>query len=93
MFLNLIIGFKVCVHVFLNDFKAMFNGQLLFNRTMHVKLVCCLYCTLELYGLTMSVVIMPLPFLQDEKSLPKDFGPPDRAAALPREFTPSLVRV
>uniref|UniRef100_A0A669BZS3 Heterogeneous nuclear ribonucleoprotein M n=1 Tax=Oreochromis niloticus TaxID=8128 RepID=A0A669BZS3_ORENI len=37
---------------------SMFNGQLLFNRTMHVKL--------------------------DEKSLPKDFGPPDRAAALPR---------
>ncbi|XP_010730736.3 heterogeneous nuclear ribonucleoprotein M isoform X2 [Larimichthys crocea] len=37
---------------------SMFNGQLLFNRVMHVKL--------------------------DEKSLPKDFGPPDRAAALPR---------
>ncbi|XP_008299193.1 heterogeneous nuclear ribonucleoprotein M isoform X2 [Stegastes partitus] len=37
---------------------SMFNGQLLFNRTMHVKL--------------------------DEKSLPKDFGPQDRAAALPR---------
>ncbi|XP_034737793.1 heterogeneous nuclear ribonucleoprotein M isoform X4 [Etheostoma cragini] len=34
---------------------SMFNGQLLFNRVMHVKL--------------------------DEKSLPKDFGPPDRAAA------------
>lgn len=39
---------------------SMFNGQLLFNRVMHVKL--------------------------DEKSLPKDFGPPDRAAAaLPRK--------
>uniref|UniRef100_A0A3Q3LEP9 Heterogeneous nuclear ribonucleoprotein M n=1 Tax=Mastacembelus armatus TaxID=205130 RepID=A0A3Q3LEP9_9TELE len=37
---------------------SMFNGQLLFNRVMHVKL--------------------------DEKSLPKDFGPPDRAASLPR---------
>ncbi|XP_070816454.1 heterogeneous nuclear ribonucleoprotein M [Chaetodon trifascialis] len=37
---------------------SMFNGQLLFNRVMHVKL--------------------------DEKSLPKDFGPPDRAPALPR---------
>ncbi|XP_035508994.1 heterogeneous nuclear ribonucleoprotein M isoform X2 [Morone saxatilis] len=38
---------------------SMFNGQLLFNRVMHVKL--------------------------DEKSLPKDFGPPDRgASALPR---------
>uniref|UniRef100_G3P7K9 RRM domain-containing protein n=1 Tax=Gasterosteus aculeatus aculeatus TaxID=481459 RepID=G3P7K9_GASAC len=38
---------------------SMFNGQLLFNRVMHVKL--------------------------DEKSLPKDFGPPERAAsALPR---------
>uniref|UniRef100_A0A672YXS3 Heterogeneous nuclear ribonucleoprotein M n=1 Tax=Sphaeramia orbicularis TaxID=375764 RepID=A0A672YXS3_9TELE len=37
---------------------SMFNGQLLFNRVMHVKL--------------------------DEKSLPKDMGPPDRAAALPR---------
>ncbi|XP_078024916.1 heterogeneous nuclear ribonucleoprotein M isoform X2 [Epinephelus lanceolatus] len=38
---------------------SMFNGQLLFNRVMHVKL--------------------------DEKSLPKDFGPPDnRSAALPR---------
>lgn len=32
-------------------------------------------------------------FLQDEKSLPKDFGPPDRAAALPREYTSSLVLV
>uniref|UniRef100_A0A8P4GQ26 RRM domain-containing protein n=1 Tax=Dicentrarchus labrax TaxID=13489 RepID=A0A8P4GQ26_DICLA len=38
---------------------SMFNGQLLFNRVMHVKL--------------------------DEKSLPKDFGPPDRgSSALPR---------
>ncbi|XP_034064119.1 heterogeneous nuclear ribonucleoprotein M isoform X4 [Gymnodraco acuticeps] len=38
---------------------SMFNGQLLFNRLMHVKL--------------------------DEKSLPKDFGPPERASsALPR---------
>ncbi|XP_034560756.1 heterogeneous nuclear ribonucleoprotein M isoform X3 [Notolabrus celidotus] len=37
---------------------SMFNGQLLFNRVMHVKL--------------------------DEKSMPKDFGPPDRSAALPR---------
>ncbi|CAJ1060632.1 heterogeneous nuclear ribonucleoprotein M isoform X2 [Xyrichtys novacula] len=37
---------------------SMFNGQLLFNRLMHVKL--------------------------DEKSMPKDFGPAERAAALPR---------
>uniref|UniRef100_A0A3B5KIA4 Heterogeneous nuclear ribonucleoprotein M n=1 Tax=Takifugu rubripes TaxID=31033 RepID=A0A3B5KIA4_TAKRU len=37
---------------------SMFNGQLLFNRVMHVKL--------------------------DEKSMPKDFGPPERAPALPR---------
>nr|XP_046247364.1 heterogeneous nuclear ribonucleoprotein M isoform X5 [Scatophagus argus] len=37
---------------------SMFNGQLLFNRVMHVKL--------------------------DEKSMPKDFGPADRAPALPR---------
>ncbi|XP_047231278.1 heterogeneous nuclear ribonucleoprotein M isoform X3 [Girardinichthys multiradiatus] len=37
---------------------SMFNGQLLFNRTMHVKL--------------------------DEKSLPKDFGQPDRGSSLPR---------
>ncbi|XP_061635535.1 heterogeneous nuclear ribonucleoprotein M [Phyllopteryx taeniolatus] len=37
---------------------SMLNGQLLFNRIMHVKL--------------------------DEKSMPKDFGPPDRGASLPR---------
>ncbi|XP_054646585.1 heterogeneous nuclear ribonucleoprotein M isoform X1 [Dunckerocampus dactyliophorus] len=37
---------------------SMLNGQLLFNRVMHVKL--------------------------DEKSMPKDFGPPDRGASLPR---------
>uniref|UniRef100_H3DDK8 Heterogeneous nuclear ribonucleoprotein M n=1 Tax=Tetraodon nigroviridis TaxID=99883 RepID=H3DDK8_TETNG len=37
---------------------SMFNGQLLFNRVMHVKL--------------------------DEKSMPKDFGPPERAPVLPR---------
>uniref|UniRef100_A0A3Q3XN73 RRM domain-containing protein n=1 Tax=Mola mola TaxID=94237 RepID=A0A3Q3XN73_MOLML len=37
---------------------SMFNGQLLFNRVMHVKL--------------------------DEKSMPKDFGPPDRSSSLPR---------
>ncbi|XP_077389927.1 heterogeneous nuclear ribonucleoprotein M isoform X1 [Festucalex cinctus] len=37
---------------------SMLNGQLLFNRLMHVKL--------------------------DEKSMPKDFGPPDRGAHLPR---------
>ncbi|XP_060933481.1 heterogeneous nuclear ribonucleoprotein M isoform X1 [Limanda limanda] len=37
---------------------SMFNGQLLFNRVMHVKL--------------------------DEKSLPKDFGPPERGSSLPR---------
>ncbi|XP_041647398.1 heterogeneous nuclear ribonucleoprotein M isoform X1 [Cheilinus undulatus] len=37
---------------------SMFNGQLLFNRVMHVKL--------------------------DEKSMPKDMGPPERAASLPR---------
>ncbi|XP_068175089.1 heterogeneous nuclear ribonucleoprotein M isoform X1 [Antennarius striatus] len=37
---------------------SMFNGQLLFNRVMHVKL--------------------------DEKSMPKDFGPPERAPSLPR---------
>ncbi|XP_061152929.1 heterogeneous nuclear ribonucleoprotein M isoform X2 [Syngnathus typhle] len=37
---------------------SMLNGQLLFNRIMHVKL--------------------------DEKSIPKDFGPPDRGVSLPR---------
>lgn len=37
---------------------SMFNGQMLFNRTMHVKL--------------------------DEKSMPKDMGPPERPPALPR---------
>ncbi|XP_019735734.1 heterogeneous nuclear ribonucleoprotein M isoform X2 [Hippocampus comes] len=37
---------------------SMLNGQLLFNRIMHVKL--------------------------DEKSMPKDFGPPDRGVSLPR---------
>lgn len=37
---------------------SMFNGQVLFNRTMHVKL--------------------------DEKSMPKDMGPPERPPALPR---------
>ncbi|XP_061883767.1 heterogeneous nuclear ribonucleoprotein M-like isoform X1 [Entelurus aequoreus] len=37
---------------------SMLNGQLLFNRIMHVKL--------------------------DEKSMPKDFGPPDRGSSLPR---------
>lgn len=46
-------------HTFLNDVSAMFNGQLLFNRVMHVKL--------------------------DEKSMPKDFGPPERAPVLPRK--------
>lgn len=34
-------------------------------------------------------------FCQDEKSLPKDFGPPDRAAAaaaaLPRKYTRSFL--
>ncbi|XP_061739078.1 heterogeneous nuclear ribonucleoprotein M isoform X1 [Nerophis ophidion] len=37
---------------------SMLNGQLLFNRVMHVKL--------------------------DEKSMPKDFGPPERGSSLPR---------
>lgn len=31
---------KYCCRTFLNDVTAMFNGQLLFNRVMHVKLVC-----------------------------------------------------
>lgn len=31
--------FWKCGCAFLNDVTAMFNGQLLFNRVMHVKLV------------------------------------------------------
>lgn len=30
---------QYCCRTFLNDVTAMFNGQLLFNRVMHVKLV------------------------------------------------------
>ena len=72
----------------------MFNGQLLFNRVMHVKLVGNYYYinkintpfkTFEklLYNLYINKTFI---FFQDEKSLPKgDFGPPERPAALPRK--------
>lgn len=39
-FLFLQLGFLAFCVYFLNYPSAMFNGQLLFNRTMHVKLVC-----------------------------------------------------
>lgn len=35
--------FLAILSTFLNDVTAMFNGQLLFNRVMHVKLVCTLH--------------------------------------------------
>lgn len=81
----------------LTQLLAMFNGQLLFDRPMHVKMV-------SKAGLPALIPSWPLllPSLpptsnfslmfQDERALPKgDFFPPERPQQLPRK-SPELAR-
>lgn len=70
--------------------SAMFNGQMLFDRQMHVKIVCNLQL---LYNLSYTEDVennfnICRVVLQDEKSVPpEDFRQVEKSPQLPREYT------
>lgn len=70
----------------------MFNGQMLFDRPMHVKIVrnlfCCLFVCVFIYLWDVNTGSVFMIFLlQDDKSLPgDDFRSVDKSPQLPSEY-------
>lgn len=70
----------------------MFNGQMLFERQMHVKIVCVFLVNESTQAVKMNTINIGCLCLQDEKSLPPDdFHQAEKTPQLPREYIGSLV--
>ena len=76
--------------------SAMFNGQMLFDRQMHVKMVCYFWL---LYNFCCTEDVKKNHYiccavLQDEKSLPPDdFRQVEKTSQLPSEYTVIMLSI
>lgn len=73
----------------MTSWLAMFNGQMLFDRQMHVKMVCYFELLFNINcteGVQTTTHLLCVIVLQDEKSLPSDdFRHVEKPPQLPRE--------